>query len=285
MNGHAGADRPFSQRMGIEQKKEIQIDSMDDELRNRIWNVMDEFYFTGSCFHKDYHIKASRPDKLISEQDIIRRVFDGVFKEDAHEFRRAHEIKREFYELRWPRVYDFVEFLLSKFPLSGNDLQDRLNSVLEEESAGYRLIENKITRITNKLELDEVDNAQNTGIAEIDKHVESAILLLSDRENPDLGNAVKEAISAVEALCRKIAGDSDATLGQALSKIQSKNPKPIDSHLEDAVKKLYKFSNDASGVRHSHAEGKTQVGFDEAKFMVVTCSAIVNYLVKHAGPR
>ena len=77
MNGHAGADRPFSQRMGIEQKKEIQIDSMDDELRNRIWNVMDEFYFTGSCFHKDYHIKASRPDKLISEQDIIRRVFGG----------------------------------------------------------------------------------------------------------------------------------------------------------------------------------------------------------------
>lgn len=278
-------ERPFSQRMGIEWKKEIQIESIDDELRNRIWNVMDEFYFADRCFYEDEHIKASRPNKLISKQHIIRSVFDGVFKKDASEFHNTDYVKCEFYRLTWPRVYDFVEFLLSKFPLSGNGLQDRLNSVLEEESAGYRLIKNKFTRITNEMELDEVDNAQNTGIAEIDKHVESAISLLSDRENPDPANAVKEAISAVEALCRKIAGDSDATLGQALSKIQDNDPKMIDPHLAEAVKKLYKFSNDASGVRHSHAEGKTQVGFDEAKFMVVTCSAVVNYLVKHAGPR
>ena len=51
------------------------------------------------------------------------------------------------------------------------------------------------------------------------------------------------------------------------------------------MKKLYKFSNDSSGVRHSYAEGKTQVGFDEAKFMVVVCSAIVNYLIMRRGDR
>ena len=279
-SGHADYDDlPFSERMGLE-KKGIQIDSMDDELRKRIWNVMYKFYFADNCFPN--HMHKDMEHSSIPKKYIIESVFDSVFKEDASVFHNVDDVKDQFYKIKWPRVYNFVEFLLLKFPLRKNDLQERLNLVLKEESSGYRIMGDKVTPITNELEMDEVEKAQHTGIGEIDKHIESAISHLSDRDNPDPRNAAKEAISAVEALCKKITGDNNATLGQALSKIQSGDPKPIEPHLEEAVLKLYKFSNDASGVRHAHAEGKTQVGFDEAKFMVVTCSAIVNYLRSHA---
>lgn len=279
-DGH-GDDRLFSYRVGIRQKKKIQIGFIDGELHTRIWNAVHGF-----CLEKDtYFIDDSMGEfanTTIPKSYIISKIFDGVFKEDASVYHNLNHVKDKFYSLDWDEVYSFVEFVLRSFPLAGlSDFRYELNEVLEEESAGYRLIGNQITPITNELEMDTVKKAQHTGIAEIDRHVESAISLLSDRKEPDPRNAVKEAISAVEALCKKITGDSNVTLGQALRKLKTRDPTLIDPHLEEAIEKLYKFSNDASGVRHSHAEGKTQVGFDEAKFMVVACSAIVNYLIKH----
>lgn len=276
-------DRLFSYRTGIRQDKKMQVESMDLDLRNCIWNAVYKF-----CLEKEYHYiedssNGTFVDPPVCRSDIISTIFDRFFREDASVSHSVDEVKDKFYDLEWDEVYSFVEFTLKRFPLTKSGFRNRLNRVLEEESAGYRIMSNKITPITNDLEMSEVETAQHTSTAEINEHVKSAIALLSDRGNPDPRNAAKEAISAVEALCKKITGDNEATLGQALSKIQSGDPKPFDPHLEAAIRNLYKFSNSSSGVRHAHAEGKTQVGFDEAKFMVVACSAIVNYLVKHAA--
>ena len=276
-------NQSFSQRMGIEEKKELQTNSMDDDLRKRIWNVVHKLYFDEIYFFGNMHKELRYEWDPITESQILSKIFDGFFKEDASRRLYVTDVKGRFYKLEWYRVYDFVEFLMLKLPLNTDALQDELNLVLKEESAGYLIGDNKVIPITNKLEMDEVSKAQHTAMDEIDKHVIKSVALLSNKENPDPHNAIKEAISAVEALCRKISGDNSASLGQALCKIKEKRPELIDEHLEEAVKKLYKFSNDSSGVRHSHAEGKTQVGFDEAKFMVVVCSAIVNYLIMRHG--
>ena len=283
MNGHGSDDyQPFSTRMGIE-PNEIQIGSINDKLKARIWNAIHEFCFQDSCLIErmdpGLRIMQYYP---ISQDKIIARIFDGVFKEDASLRYNVHDFRDRFFKLKWNRIYDLVDFMLSDFGFVRlGSLRDKFNCVLKEESAGYRIICNKVTPITNELEIHEVEKARHTGIGEIDEHIETAISRLSDRDSPDPRNAAKEAISAVEALCIKITGDSNADLRKALREIKKRNPKLFDPHLGKAVDELYSFSSEASGVRHSHAEGKTQVGFDEAKFMVVTCSAIINYLVKH----
>ena len=273
----------FSQRMGMEKKKELQTDSMDSDLRTRVWNIMHKFYFDQSRFDENIHMNTKFVYEPITKSKIFSKIFDSIFKEDASEYLHITDVKDRFFKLKWYKVYDFVEFMLLNFPLNTNAFQDELNRVLKEESAGYRIGDNKVIPITNKLEMDEVSKAQHTAMDEINKHVIKSVALLSNKESPDPPNAIKEAISAVEALCRKISGNNSASLGQALCKIKEERPELIDEHLEEAMKKLYKFSNDSSGVRHSHAEGKTQVGFDEAKFMVVVCSAIVNYLIMRHG--
>lgn len=53
---------------------------------------------------------------------------------------------------------------------------------------------------------------------------------------------------------------------------------PLHPSLRDALVKLYGYTSDKDGIRHPILEQK-RISFDEAKFMVVVCSAFVNLLL------
>lgn len=76
--------------------------------------------------------------------------------------------------------------------------------------------------ITSKQEIIEVEKAMDSANGPVLKHLEQALQLLSDKKNPDYRNSIKESISAVEAICQKITGKPNATLGDALNIIRDK---------------------------------------------------------------
>lgn len=41
---------------------------------------------------------------------------------------------------------------------------------------------------------------------------------------------------------------------------------------------LYGYTSDSGGIRHSLLEDDISVSFEDAKFMLVSCSAFINYL-------
>jgi hypothetical protein len=45
---------------------------------------------------------------------------------------------------------------------------------------------------------------------------------------------------------------------------------------------LYGYTSDEDGIRHAILEEK-DIGFDEAKFMLITCSALVNFIISKAN--
>lgn len=47
---------------------------------------------------------------------------------------------------------------------------------------------------------------------------------------------------------------------------------------KSALNILYGYTSDADGIRHALLEEST-VKFEDAKFMLATCSAFVNYLI------
>ena len=106
---------------------------------------------------------------------------------------------------------------------------------------------------------------------------------MSDRTSPDYRNSIKESISAVEAACQIITGDQKATLGQAVKKLEGSG---VELHpaFRDALSKMYGYTNDASGIRHALLDEST-LDADDARFMLVTCSAFVNYLKAKAANR
>jgi len=82
---------------------------------------------------------------------------------------------------------------------------------------------------------------------------------------------------AVECICSIIIGKS-ATLGDALKKLEDNGLK-IHGAMKEAFGKLYGYTSDGTGIRHAGQLGGPHATFEEAKFMLVSCCAFVNYLL------
>ncbi len=78
-----------------------------------------------------------------------------------------------------------------------------------------------------------------------------------------------------------VTGQPGATLGQGLKHLEQ-NGVTLHSALREAFNKLYGYTNDAEGIRHALLEAST-LTFDDAKFMLVCCSAFVNFLTAKLG--
>ena len=177
-------------------------------------------------------------------------------------------------------------YICNWFALSTNNcidvFQEWFNELFQSEYVGYRFISGEIVPITDEIEVKEIEQACCTPFDGARKHLKKALNFLSDREHPDYKNCVKESISAVEATCRIIAEKDSATLGEAL-KLLAKHGLKLHPCLNSGIDKLYSYACDQGGVRHAEHEAESIVTFEEAKFMMVTCSAIVNYLVAEYG--
>jgi hypothetical protein len=266
----------FSDRIGITKPKSIlQVDSIDLDLRNGIWQACIEHYLRK--FNNSYHLDSTFKNHMAN-------IYVNFFKRASDEIPYGHEkgiatIREWFFAAEWWQVYNFVEFLMSQ----GNiQLIGRVAFFLEREKSGYRIINNKFARITDPIEVAAVSQAASAtdAFAGSRQHMQAAIALFSQKLEPDYRNSIKEAISAVESVARIITGDSKATLGTALKKIDEKMA--IHPALRDAMNKLYGYTSDEGGIRHAMLEQST-IDEAEAKFMIVACSAFVNFCVQRCS--
>jgi len=274
--------RLFSQRKGLKPVKSVmQVDSMDSELRNGLWNALTISYWDQV---KDEWLYRSENEKI---DTLFKRLWHNYFKRPLDTLRdywpETYEETREyFFNYNWYEVYDFIEFIANNYPDEYNKVtpkfMDSCNSVLERELSAYRFVGGKITQITSKEEVSEMEEALEISkpFKAVNTHLKRALDLLSDRKSPDYRNSIKEAISAVEAICNLITKEKKASLGQALKKIENK----VSLHpaLKNAFSSLYGYTSDAEGIRHALLD-EPNLSFEDAKFMLVSCSAFINYLI------
>ena len=109
-------------------------------------------------------------------------------------------------------------------------------------------------------------------------HLNSALEKYAQRPIGDYRNSIKESISAVEAFCREKTGEK--TLGKALNKLE-RSGLAIHSSLKTAFEKLYVYTNqEETGIRHALMDDEANYTptAEEALFMLISCSAFINYL-------
>ena len=155
-----------------------------------------------------------------------------------------------------------------------------LNSHFERLNFAYRVINKEIVEITSKEEIAAIEDALQNSTANIRMHLSKALELYAKRPEGDYSNSIKESISAVEAYCRDKTGES--TLGKALNHLENKGIL-IPKVLKSAFDKLYEYTNQKdTGIRHAlmDQDGTYVPSGDEALFMLVSCSAFINYLSK-----
>lgn len=151
----------------------------------------------------------------------------------------------------------------------------RLNTTFIRLNYAYRVVDDLIVEITDEEEIAAIREAL-TQTSSIKMHISEALKLLSNRRDTDYRNSIKESISAVESLCREITGKK--TLGEALKNLE-KNGVVIPTFLKSGFEKLYVYTNDEkTGIRHALMNDAEIPTFEEAKFMLIACSAFVNYI-------
>lgn len=206
------------------------------------------------------------------------------------------------YQYNWENLYPSIEKVIMEAPYNEvldllwyicywlsvatnkcfNVFQKWFNDLFEREYVGYRFIAGKIVPITDKIEMQEIEKACQTSFEGARTQLQKALGFLSDREHPDYKNCINESISAVESVCKVIANKPKAELGDALKALIASGY-PIHGGLKSAILALYGYTCEAGGIRHAERATESTVTFEEAKFMMVTCSAIVNYLVAEYG--
>lgn len=208
-----------------------------------------------------------------------RDLWSSFFKLPADERpSRGNEILQKirtfYFKASWLDVYDFIEFVVIYYA-HNRKLSETINSVLEREISGYRLIGHRFVPVTSQPEVESIEEALRSPFGGSAKHINQALIYLSSKPSPDYRNSIKESISAVESACKEIAGQKKATLGSALKTLASSNY--IHPALASAFEKLYAYTSDEGGIRHAILD-ESKISADDAKFFLIICSAFINYL-------
>lgn len=278
-----GTDKPrFSDRIGVTQPRStLQIGSMDDSLRNGIWNGLLILLSRRNAWeilsrHIAVYMLKIPFDDLYSEygssaQGWVRDVYFGSIDSKPME---------------WYDVYNLLELIadnidaISSKHLSLDSYQKVMNDILTREMAGYRLMQAHVVPITDEVEIAAIDSAINAAdslhLEGVSVHLRAALRLMSLKPEPDYRNSIKESISAVESVVKRISGTDHGGLRVALDSLNRKSP--IHSSMRQGFLQLYGYTSDQDGIRHAILE-QPDIGFDEAKFMLVTCSAFVHFLM------
>lgn len=273
--------KSFSQRKGLKPVAEVaQIGTMNDELRNSLWNALDAVFWSSDGF------LYGRTGGYGEIEEFSRILWADYFKKRI-DSRPGHgsshlshlivdEIQVYFFSCEWNEVYDLLEFLVRVYRRAKPRLPGVLNQVLARELAGYKFIDGTLVDITDPQESQMLAEAlADTRFAPVTSHLHRALGLLADRKQPDYRNSIKESISAVEAMARIVSENPKATLGEALKVLERKGH--LHPALKDGFSKLYGYTNDDDGIRHAMLE-EPDLDQSDAQYFLLSCTSFINYL-------
>lgn len=263
----------FSDRNQIESINTfIQKDDLDERTRNGIVNLLDFLLEQCGrrCLTRDFYQYIYKVVFCVTADEIPYHEYD----------KRINIVKGIKNEWEYHEIFSFLESILKwyKDKFCDTTIYDLFNTFFERECVGYRFINFEITDIIDEEEIKEIEQALNTNYSACKRSITKALNLLYDREKPDYSNSVKESICAIESMCNIILGTKKSTLGDALNKLE-KNGLKIHGAMKSAFSALYGYTSDKSGIRHNNGIDENTT-FEEAKYMLVSCSAFLNYLIQ-----
>ncbi len=266
----------FAQREGMAPLPEpLQVGALTKKFRNRIWHVIDSIQGT-----KD---KASLELFLyLYQRDVLDKPHDEIVVPNIKIIKnwlRNLIINSEGYT-----VLTVIEFMLrsSSMPITvSNNISDCFDDTpyfVDNSSEPICIIFATSEEMKGNVKRS-LDNINQSELIGSKLHLNNAAQELNNKNFPA---SIRESIHAVEAAARKIDPKASKNLGAALDSLEKKGMLKHPA-LKEGFKKLYGYTNDEEGIRHSLGDQKVaNVGFDEAIFMYGACVSFVDYLVsKH----
>lgn len=273
----------FSERYGYTKPSDVIIrEQITPEIESAICNcyeyLQNDISNYGHCY-----IYQDIKQKIWTHYLNRKLVYFDEYEDIVIDYLESNEIEW-FYKLDLIEfTLKYLDYLVVNHKINQNILFRfiyNINNGFERLNFAYRIIDNKIVEITSTEEIAAIEESLENEKDNIKVHLKKALDLYAKRPVADYCNSIKESISAVEAYCREKTGEN--TLGAALNKLE-KSGVTIPPILKVAFDKLYAYTNQPDvGIRHAlmDSSGTYVPKAEEALFMLVSCSAFINYLNK-----
>ncbi len=251
----------FSKRYGYEPIKGLQFESMDDDLKRRIWDIVDDCNQAGML-----------PREVVWVYWQKRR--RGEYSRWSYSIEELYEA---YNEAEFNKVYDLLELMWGQMAeWDRQKFEDALNEILLENDSGWKMVEGQMEPVIGEESIDALHQAST--ISEQAKlHAEKAIRHINPT-NPDYEASIVESIKMIEAVAKRYSKKTG--LSGILEDIDSRAG--LHPKVKDAFKKMYDFSN-KSGARHAAAEPGYTVDINDAQIVLVWCAAMANYIERRCG--
>lgn len=288
----------FSERLGFVAPRDVlQVECSSEDLRISIYNIVHEIL--GDYEHN------SIPEE-VCEDLWTRRWHKPIDTFPLYSYDFYKTLYSWVLDGDWYNCYDLLEFVYGELRELGafdpdpmrfgygsfhgqpqpnivKEVHEAINEVLEAEGSGYRFLDGQVAQITNELELATLEQSLDVPdeFSSASAHIEQSLKLLSKKPEPDYLNSVKESISAAESAAICAAPGKNKTLAEAVDAMQRVND--LHKSLAESWKRMFGYTSDANGIRHGSSGEPVSLDFAFAKYMLVTCSAFVNYLAEEFG--
>lgn len=271
----------FSERKGIKHFSDIvQVNSLNERTRNKFYSVIseifDELYVDYDGNLKDEFVEYLYKELFSKTERDIPMWGNDYYYEEV--FNTIYTIIIQY---DYTDIFTFIEGIIKFLDIADKATYNRYNykntyikaisNVFKKENVNYRIIDGKVTDIIDEEQINSIEDTLNNPYKVVSEHYSKAIEQLYSVK--DYANSIKESISTVEAMCQIINGSKE-TLGKALNNLKIE----IHPALKSAYSNIYGYTSDENGTRHANGIGEKNATFEEAKYMLVSCSAFVNYL-------
>ena len=207
--------------------------------------------------------------------------------------------------LEWDKVFDFCERLHGYLArevgsegeygfetrISRGDVQayiaDELQRLFLEEGFAYEFAEGAVRRRGRKHTVEVTSRAQvvlgAVELASARRHFSKALEFFRHPTKPDLENAVKEAVCAVEAAGKSLFPSAKAaTLGDLAKWLNSSTEVEVPKALVQTITGVYAFRSGGAGVGHGGATGGV-ASLEVTEYVLSVCASQIIYFVDLAS--
>ena len=209
----------FSEREGFTKPKPVQKETMDDDLKNSLWNCLDLKYWTASTAYPLKELDSIRDIVVGLWMDVLKESTTGIDNMPWREVLKRLQEWWLFVDVL--KIYDVVDYVARMDNDEGRskDFQALCSRILKRENSAYRFVSGRLSPVTNEIEIKEINMAASRPLDGVRTHLDTAQGLFSDRTKPDYRNSIKESISAIERLCKVIYHEYKADLRKDLRTI------------------------------------------------------------------
>jgi len=196
--------------------------------------------------------------------DIIESFHDEFYNQQAID-------RMELAEIAGDSPYDYLPESQSS---PADDFQQTMNEFFVDNGIGWELRNGQVVHRGSetfaKSAHEVPDHLDDVGFPRAAAEMREAVRDISRRPDPDITGAICHAINALEATAREITGNSNATLGRLVQRLNL--PKPLDT----ATSKLWSFASDHA--RHIHE--RKSVDLSEAELVVAVAGALCDFVMR-----